>query len=203
MPDIVDPAALRAHYGEPNPRARAKQLARLDRHARHFIGLSPLVVIASSDASGRSDASPRGDAPGFVAVADDSTLVIPDRPGNRRVDTLSNVTENPHVGLLFMVPGLDETLRVNGRARITTDVSVLTPLAVRGKVPGAGLIVAIESAYFHCGKALIRARLWHEDAKVDRSQFPSLGRVLAEQIGDMEVADSETAIEQGYRTKLY
>ena len=203
MADIADADTLRAHYGDPNPRAKAKERGRLDDHARHFILLSPFLVIASSDASGRSDASPRGDAPGFVAVLDEQTLLIPDRPGNRRVDTLLNVTENPHIGLLFMVPGIDETLRVNGRARITTDEALLAPLAVRGKVPGAGLIVAIDSVYFHCGKALIRSRLWSEDAKVERSRFPSLGRILTDQIGDMEVAETEMAIERSNRTTLY
>lgn len=203
MADITNSDTLRAHYGEPGSRAKAKQLSRLDRHARQFVELSPFLVIASSDASGHGDASPRGDAPGFVAVLDERTLLIPDRPGNRRVDTLLNITENPHIGLLFMVPGIDETLRVNGRARITTDASVLAPLAVRGKVPGAGLIVEIDSVYFHCGKALIRSRLWSEDAKVERSRFPSLGRILTDQIGDMEVAETEMAIERSYRTTLY
>ena len=176
---------------------------RLDRHARAFIALSPFVVIASSDAGGRGDATPRGDAPGFVAVLNDTTLLIPDRPGNRRVDTMLNVVENPGVGLLFLVPGIDETLRVNGRARFTADADLLQPLAAHDKMPVGGLLVAIDEVFFHCGKALIRSRLWDEGTKVQRSCFPSLGRIVADQIAGTEVEEAERSIEEGYRTKLY
>lgn len=199
----VPSTAVRAHYGEPSHRAKAKQLAQLDRHARTFIGLSPFLVIASSDAHGRGDATPRGDAPGFVAVLDDATLLIPDRPGNRRVDTMLNVAENPGIGLLFLVPGINETLRVNGRARMTADAGLLKPLAAHGKDPVAGLLVQVEEVYFHCGKALIRSRLWDPDTRVERSCFPSLGRLLADQIAGTDLAESERSIEEGYRTKLY
>lgn len=194
---------VRAHYGEPSDRALAKQLVRLDGHARAFIALSPFLVIASSDAAGRGDATPRGDAPGFVAVLDDATLLIPDRLGNRRADTMLNVTENPQVGLLFLVPGIDESLRVNGRARFTTDADLLAPLAVQGRPPVAGLIVAVEEVYFHCGKALMRSRLWDPDTRVERASFPSLGRILADQIAGSDVRESERFIEESYRTRLY
>ena len=199
----ITPAAIRAHYGEPSDRARAKQLVRLDGHARAFIALSPFLVVASSDAAGRGDATPRGDAPGFVAVLDDVTLLIPDRPGNRRADTMLNVTENPQLGLLFLVPGIDETLRVNGRARFTTDADLLAPLSVQGRPPVAGLIVTVEEVYFHCGKALMRSRLWDPDTRVERASFPSLGRILAEQIAGTDVRESERFIEESYRTRLY
>ncbi|MBY0294529.1 MAG: pyridoxamine 5'-phosphate oxidase family protein [Methylobacterium sp.] len=194
---------VRAHYGEPSDRALAKQLVRLDGHARAFIALSPFLVIASSDAAGRGDATPRGDAPGFVAVLDDATLLIPDRLGNRRADTMLNVTENPQVGLLFLVPGIDESLRVNGRARFTTDADLLAPLAVQGRPPVAGLIVTVEEVYFHCGKALMRSRLWDPDTRVERASFPSLGRILADQIAGSDVRESERFIEESYRTRLY
>jgi len=194
---------VRAHYGEPSIRARAKQLTRLDQHARAFIALSPFLVIASSDKKGRGDATPRGDAPGFVAVLDDTTILVPDRPGNRRVDTMLNLVENPRVGLLFLVPGINETLRINGPARFTHDMDLLKPLAVNGKDPVAGLLIETEEVYFHCGKALIRSHLWDQDAKVERSRFPSLGRILADQVGGTGVAESERSIEEGYRTKLY
>ena len=199
----VPHAAVRIHYGEPSHRAKAKQLPQLDQHARAFIGLSPFLVIASSDGQGRGDATPRGDAPGFVAVLDDATLLIPDRPGNRRVDTMLNVAENPSVGLLFLVPGVNETLRVNGLARMTVDAELLKPLAAQGKDPVAGLIVQVEEVYFHCGKALIRSRLWDPDTRVERSCFPSLGHILADQIAGTNLAESERSIEEGYRTKLY
>ena len=199
----VPSATVRAHYGEPSHRAKAKQLALLDHHARTFISLSPFLVIASSDAGGRGDATPRGDAPGFVAVLDDATLLIPDRPGNRRVDTMLNVAENPGVGLLFMVPGINETLRVNGQARMIANAEALKPLAAQGKDPVAGLLVQVEEVYFHCGKALIRSRLWEPDTRVERSCFPSLGRILTDQIAGTDLAESEQSIEDGYRTKLY
>ena len=124
--------SIREHYGIPNPRVIAKQFGKLDVYARRFIGLSPFDVIASSDRSGRCDSTPRGDAPGFVWVKDDCTLLIPDRPGNRRVDTMLNITANPFVGLLFMVPGINETLRVNGSARFTEDERLMQPLSVNG-----------------------------------------------------------------------
>ncbi|ACL59451.1 pyridoxamine 5'-phosphate oxidase family protein [Methylobacterium nodulans] len=199
----TSPAAIRAHYGSPSERALRKELTRLDGHAQAFIALSPFLVIASSDAAGRGDATPRGDAPGFVAVLDEVTLLIPDRPGNRRADTMLNVAENPQVGLLFLVPGLDETLRVNGRARFTTDEALLAPLAVEGRNPVAGLVVAVEEVFFHCGKAMLRSRIWDPDRQVARGSFPSLGRILADQIAGEDTAEAERAIEESYRTRLY
>jgi len=204
MPESpTTPEAVRNHYGAPNPLAAAKQMARLDRHARAFIALSPLVVVASSDAAGRGDATPRGDAPGFVAVLDDRTLLLPDRPGNRRVDTMLNVADNPHVGLLFFVPGLPETLRVNGPAGFTTDAGLLAGSSVQGRAPLAGLLVTAEEVYFHCGKALIRSDLWNPERHVERSAFPSLGRILADQIAGTDAAVADRSIAEAYRTRLY
>ncbi len=142
MDIIEDGERLREAYGPPSERSLKKQLSRFDKHCRDFIARSPFLVIASADPSGRCDASPKGDAPGFVRVVDDETLLIPDRLGNNRVDTLGNLIARPGVGLIFFVPGLNETLRVNGQARITTDPSLLEPLAVNGKVPrsGSGLV---------------------------------------------------------------
>lgn len=195
--------AVRAHYGQMDPRVAAKEFPRLDRHARAFIALSPFLVIASSDASGRCDATPRGDAPGFVAVLDDRTLLIPDRRGNKRVDTMTNVAENPQVGLVFMVPGINETLRVNGHARITTDPALLAPLEARDVAPSAGLLVSVDEMYFHCGKAMIRSALWSPDSRVPRSAFPTLGKVIADQIGGLDHAASDKWIEESYRDRLY
>jgi uncharacterized protein len=200
---LEDPAELRELYGAPNERSLKKQLSRFDEHARAFIARSPFLVIASSDTSGRCDASPKGDAPGFVQVVDDETLVIPDRLGNNRVDTIGNLLARPGVGLIFFVPGINETLRVNGRARITTDPAVLEPLAVSGKVPRSGILVAAEEIYFHCGKALIRSDLWNPDKHLRRSEFPSLGRILADQIGGISVEEAERQTAESYKTRLY
>ena len=199
---IDDVAALRGLYGEPSPRAARKVLSRLDRHCRAFIALSPFLVIGTAAADGRGDVSPRGDAPGFVAVLDDTTLLLPDRLGNNRVDTLSNVVENPNVGLLFFVPGMNETLRINGAARVTTDRALLEPLAVNGKVPASGLLIRVDEAFLHCAKALIRSKLWEPQARIDRSTFPSMGRMLADQIG-LDVAETERLSEESIRTRLY
>lgn len=201
--DPPRPAALRALYGEPSERAAKKDIGRLDRHCRDFIALSPFLVLASSGADGRVDASPRGDAPGFVRVLDEKTLMLPDRLGNNRIDSLSNVAANPRVGLIFFVPGINETLRINGRARITIDPAVLEPLAVGGKAPRSALVIEAEEVYFHCAKALIRSNLWNPEKQVERRSFPSLGRILAEQIGGMDPKEAEAAVEEGYRTRLY
>jgi PPOX class probable FMN-dependent enzyme len=203
MDVVEDIETLREIYGPPNDRSLKKQLSRFDRHCRAFIARSPFLVIASSDPSGRCDASPKGDAPGFVQVIDDETLLIPDRLGNNRVDTIGNLLERPGVGLIFFVPGLNETLRVNGRARLITDPALLEPLAVNGKVPRSGILVAAEEIYFHCGKALIRSDLWNPDKQLRRSEFPSLGRILADQIGGISVEESERLTTESYRTRLY
>ncbi len=203
MDTIENPERLHEIYGAPSERAVKKQLSRLDRHCRAFIARSPFLVIASSDPSGRCDASPKGDAPGFVQVVDDQTLLIPDRLGNNRVDTLGNLLVRPGVGLIFFVPGVNETLRVNGRAKVTTDPALLEPLAVNGKAPRSGILIAAEEVYFHCGKALIRSDLWNPQKHIPRGDFPSLGRIIAEQIGGVSVEESERATAESYRTRLY
>ena len=203
MDTIENPHQLREIYGAPSERALKKQLTRFDRHCRDFIALSPFLVIASSDPSGRCDASPKGDAPGFVQVVDDRTLLIPDRIGNNRTDTLTNLVERPGVGLIFFVPGVNETLRVNGRAQVTTDPALLEPLAVNGKMPRSGILVAADEIYFHCGKALIRSDLWNPQKQIRRSEFPSLGRILADQIGGINAEESERYTADSYRNRLY
>lgn len=194
---------LRARYGSTHPLAAQKQLDRLDVHARRFIALSPFLVISSHGADGLGDVSPKGDAPGFVQVLDDRTLLIPDRPGNNRLDTLSNVTSNDGVGLLFMVPGVCETLRVNGRARIVDDEAMLAPTAVRGRLPTTGIVVAVEEVYLHCAKALVRSKLWEDDYRVERRSLPSLGQMLADQIAGVDAADADTRIEDSLKNRLY
>jgi PPOX class probable FMN-dependent enzyme len=203
MNDFPDEAALRAHMGDVSAMAARKALPRLDRHGRAFIALSPFLVMATADADGKLDASPRGDPPGFVRVLDDTTLILPDRPGNNRVDSLSNLLANPHVGLIFFVPGIEETLRVNGTATIFTDPALLAESEVAGQVPRTGLRIAIDEVYFHCAKALKRSRLWDKDAQIPRSSFPSLGRIMADQLQEMSAEVAEERIETAYRTRLY
>jgi len=203
MDVVEDLEELREIYGPPNDRSVKKQLSRFDKYCRAFIARSPFLVIASSDPSGRCDASPKGDAPGFVQVLDDETLLIPDRLGNNRVDTIGNLLERPGVGLIFFIPGINETLRVNGGARVTTDPALLEPLAVNGKVPRSGILVTAEEIYFHCGKALIRSDLWNPEKRLRQSEFPTLGRILADQIGGISVEESERLTVESYRTRLY
>ena len=201
--EVADVQELRAVVGEVHLIAERKVLDRLDHFCRDFIALSPFLVLASSDSEGRADASPRGDGPGFVQVLDEKTLLIPDRRGNNRVDSFGNVLSSPGVGLVFFVPGINETLRVNGRARLTRDAALLEPTTVQEKTPKLGLLVEVDEAYFHCGKALIRSKLWAQDAQVERSSFPTLGRIVAEQTRAVDAAEADANLEEAYRTRLY
>lgn len=194
---------LRSLYGEPSDLVKRKAIAKLDKHCRAFIAASPFLVVASAGADGSADASPRGDGPGFVAVLDDATLLIPDRPGNKRIDTMENILENPHVGLIFFVPGMNETLRVNGWAEITTEQALLEPLAVNRKVPQAGILVRVEEAYLHCAKALIRSKLWDPETQIDRKTFPTLGQMIADQIEGVDAETVEERIQESYARRLY
>jgi PPOX class probable FMN-dependent enzyme len=200
---LATPAAVRAHYGEVRALAAAKTVTRLDAWPRRFIALSPFCIVASADARGWCDATPRGDAPGFVRVLDDTTLALPDRRGNNRVDTLLNVAENPRVGLLFMVPGVRETLRVNGRARISTEPDLLAEMPAQGKLPSSALVVSVEEVFFHCGKALIRSELWNPERHVPPGTIPPIGRMIAEQLGGMDADAAEADTLVGYRDRLY
>ena len=149
------------------------------------------------------DASPRGDAPGFVAVLDDTTLLLPDRPGNNRVDSYGNILAHPGVGLLFFVPGIDETLRVNGTARVITSAELLARVPAQGKIPTAGLLITVQEAFFHCAKALMRSKLWDPATRIDRKTFPTLGRIIADQTAMTTAEDAEDRIAQGYKNNLY
>jgi hypothetical protein len=200
---FANKAELRSYYGEPAERARKKQLSRLDVHCRNFIAMSPFLVMSTAAADGSTDASPKGDVPGFVVVQDDHTLLIPDRPGNNRVDSFQNLLENPHVGLLFFVPGMNETLRVNGRARLTIDPETLAPMSVNGKTPRAALVVQVEEAYLHCAKALIRSRLWDPETQIDRKSFPTMGQMMADQIGGLDPVEVQKSYEERNRNRLY
>lgn len=204
-PTISTSAGLREIYGTPRPDSYAVHcvLPHLDQHHRAFIALSPFLVIASADAQGLPDVSPRGDLPGFVAVLDEQTLLIPDRPGNKKLITLSNIVAHPDVALLFLVPGRVETLRVTGQAQITTDATLLAPLAVQGHLPKSGLVVTVEHAWLHCGKALIRSRLWDQEAQVAPDALPTLGCMLADQIAGVKAADADARLESNIQTRLW
>jgi PPOX class probable FMN-dependent enzyme len=185
---------LRAVYGEPMGIAVDKCLSRLDPHCKHFIELAPFAVISSADTNGDADVSPRGDGPGFIKVVDDNTIVMPDRPGNNRVDTLSNIVDNPKVGMLFFVPGVNETLRLNGTAEISTDPVLLDLFADTGKAPITAIKVTVEEVFLHCAKSLMRSKLWDPNTRIDRKTLPTLGKMIKDQTSaDLEVGTQEEA----------
>jgi len=201
---VASEAELRDLIGPPLSRSVRKEIARLDMHCRRLIGASPFVLVASSDAAGRLDVSPKGDPPGFVRVLDDETLAIPDRPGNRRADTFHNVLENPHVGLIFVIPGKLETLRVNGRAAVVRDPQLLEAMAMNGKVPRLALVVTVEQAFIHCGKCMIRSRLWDAQTWPAADALPTQAQCLVDHGGlEESVADVQGAIEESRRSNLY
>lgn len=195
--------SLRAIYGAPKGRSVAKQLDRLDRHCRSFIALSPFLVIATQGADGFGDATPRGDHPGFVSVADDTTLIIPDRPGNNRIDSLSNIVERPGIGLLFLIPGVDETLRVNGTAVIDDDLALRSAHTAEGQMPATVLVVTVREAYLQCAKALMRSKLWAEASRVPRDRLPTMGEMLRDHTRSSEPAESQAEMLARYATSLY
>jgi PPOX class probable FMN-dependent enzyme len=202
-PTDLPAADVRRHYPPPIERALLKVLRAIDVHMRAFIARSPLVCLGSSTPEG-ADVTPRGDAPGFVHVLDDRTLLIPDWPGNNRLDSLSNIERNPQVALLFLVPGVNETLRVNGRAAISLDPALLERWNVGGKHPRSVLRVTVHEAYLHCGKALIRARLWDPATRIDRASLPSYGQMLKDQTAIRDSAEQiQASLEHGYANKLY
>jgi uncharacterized protein len=202
---ISDETSLRSLYQPPMELSLLKQLDHLDSHCRNFLAHSPFCVIASTRPGKGTDVSPRGDAPGFVRVLDDHTIAIPDRPGNNRLDTMSNIVADAEVGLLFFIPGIDETLRINGTARLSHDRDLLTAAAVNGREPRLVIIVTVKEAFLHCGKALKRSKLWHEDYRIDKRNFPSLGRMIVEQTKpkNLTVEQADEVVEEGYRNKLY
>jgi PPOX class probable FMN-dependent enzyme len=196
---------LRGLYQEPMELALLKQLDRLDEHCRNFLAHSPFAVIASTRPGRGTDVSPRGDAPGFARVLDANTIAIPDRPGNNRLDTMSNIVADAEVGLLFFIPGIDETLRINGTARLSRDPELLAAGAVNGREPRMIVLVSVREAFLHCGKALKRSRLWHDDYRIEKKNFPSLGRMIVEQTKPkaITVEQADAVVEEGYVNGLY
>ncbi len=202
---IDDEAGLRELLGEPGELVAAKVTDRVNDLTRRFIDLSPFVLLATSALDGSCDVSPRGDPAGFVHVLDDQTLLLPERPGNRLADSLRNILENPQVGLLFLVPGVGETLRVNGRARVVDDVELLAPLAVEGKAPVLGLLVEIDEVFTHCPKAFIRSSLWDPSTFVAKDDLPTPGEIhrSLNPAFNAEKYDTERAERYARREGLY
>ena len=202
MTELLDsPGALRQLYPPAKGRSVAKQLDHLDVHCRRFIALSPFLVLASASAQGDLDSSPRGGAPGFVHIVGERTLLIPDSPGNNRLDSLENLVETQKIGLLFMIPGVDETLRVNGRARLVTGPSALLPFASDDRIRLA-IEVSVVDAYLHCAKALIRSKLWDSGQQVDRSLLPTMGEMLADQTGTPSNPETQEQMHARYACDL-
>ena len=193
---------LRTAYPPARERSVKKQLTRLDRHCLKFLSLSPFVVLSSGTVDGGFDASPRGGEPGFVKAPDAGTLLIPDAPGNNRLDTLENIIANGRLGLLFLIPGVDETLRVNGRARLEDDVSLIDHFKNEKQVPKLVIKVQVEDVYLHCAKALMRSKLWSAENRVERSVLPTMGQMLADQIGEPALAETQAQMLERYKTEL-
>jgi uncharacterized protein len=193
---------LAAIYPEPSPRVIAKARPEIDGHAKKFIAMSPFCVLATSGSDGSVDASPRGGNPGFVHVTGPNLLLLPDRSGNNRIDSFRNIVEGSgFVQLIFFVPGIDETLRVGGRGRLSAEPELLASMEEFGKPPRAVLSISVHEAYFHCGKALMRSKLWSKDAQVERAVLPSISQVIHDQT-NLGEPESQAVVEARYRTQL-
>jgi PPOX class probable FMN-dependent enzyme len=202
---VTSERELRELVGYPNERAVKKDLGRLDEHARAFIARAPFLLLATANAAGRCDVSPKGDAPGFVRVLDDRHLAVPDRPGNKRIDGMRNLLENPHVGLIFLVPGKEDTLRVNGRAWIVRDEALLASLAAMSKRPELAIGVEVEECYLHCPKAFRRSRLWEPASWTGARELPSMTAVrwAQEPVPGQTLEEYERESEESLRRTLY
>ena len=201
---ISDPEKLRQHIGQPNEMALACMRPSLDQYQKQFIELSPFLCLASADRDGQPTISPKGDGPGFIKVVDDVTLIMPDRMGNNKVESFSNIVENSKIALIFFIPGIRETLRLSATASITTDQELLQ-FAQVGKNPvKTGLLIKITKSYFHCGKALIRSKLWEKDSQIEKGVFPPFGKIVKE---EAKLAESQEEVEElvlkEYKNKLY
>ncbi|NOV02074.1 pyridoxamine 5'-phosphate oxidase family protein [Paenibacillus planticolens] len=196
---------LRSLCGYPSQRAADKVISVLDHHCRAFIAKSPFVTLATSNRNGQCDVSPRGDAPGFVRVLDEHRLFIPERPGNRRMDSIQNMLTNPHIGLLFFIPGLGETLRVNGKAYVTRDPELLEQSAVNGSSPLFGIGVEVEECYIHCAKAFIRSGLWSPASWSSQTELPSVPQMLMDhaRISNTTAEQVAKELNESYTNRLY
>lgn len=199
-PRRISYAEVRARIGEPEDLIKRKVHDRLDRHCRRFIAHSPFLSMATSDATGLADSSPRGDYPGFVKVLDERTLAIPDRPGNNLADSFRNLAENDGIGLMFVVPGMREVLRVNGRAYPTDEPDVLARMRTEGKNAALAIVVDVAEVFFHCGRALIRSRLWDPTVQALADELPSIGEIAVDQMGvDADPSVLDEMLQDEYR----
>ncbi|MGY9014366.1 MAG: pyridoxamine 5'-phosphate oxidase family protein [Rhodospirillales bacterium] len=203
MARIESVEQLREIYKPSTGRAAVKVLTKLEKHSRQFIDLSPFLVMSSMGTDGIADISPRGEAPGFVQILDDMTVAIPDRPGNNRLDTFTNILSNPAVGLIFFIPGIDEILRLQGDAELRDDENLKVKFEVKGKRPAAVVVVKLREVYLHCAKAIMRAELWEEASKIDRSLLPSMGQIMKEQIGSVGPAETQEEMVARNKEVLY
>jgi PPOX class probable FMN-dependent enzyme len=203
---LTDQRTLRTFVGDPLGTAANKEMLHLDEPSRRFLSMSTILFISTVGADGKADVSPRGDPPGFIKVLDERTIAIPDRPGNRRVDTMSNILGNPgsSVGLIFLVPGVDEVMRASGRASVSNDSTLLAEMAVNGKAPKLAVVIMLDEVFFHCGKALKRARLWDPAMRIDRKTFPSMAELIQEQRRLAQPLEQiEAFIAENYKNELY
>lgn len=196
---------LASVIGTPSDLSLKKELQALDEHMRRFLAHSPFVIMSTHSADGRCDASPRGDAPGFVHVIDDQTLLIPDRTGNKRVDSYRNILETGRIGLLFLVPGFGETLRINGRAAIIRDEVWLTPLTAQGKRPLVAVAVQVEECFLQCAKALIRSKLWENHERPNLHSLPCAAQMLSDHVKmpELDAAKLQSLLDDAYKNRLY
>lgn len=201
---ITSEEELREIMGHPNEIVTRKTINYIDQHCKSFIEKSPFITIATSDLHGNFDVSPKGDPAGFVKILSDKLLAIPDRPGNRKADTLSNILQNPNIGLIFLIPGIKETLRVNGEAKIVRDEKILELLSCQGKTPSFAIIVQVKEAFMHCAKCMIRSNLWGTIDDAQERPVPSLGKVLVDH-GKLEISYEELddRIKNDEKTNLY
>lgn len=199
---ITELEALRQLYATPQPRAVLKQIAALDGHCRRFIALSPFVLLSTGSAEHQMDASPRGGDPGFVRITGEGDLLIPDAPGNNRLDTLENILATGGIGLLFLIPGFDETLRVNGRAVLSQDPADIAACTTERRAPKLVIRVQVQAAYLHCAKALLRSRLWKPEAQQPRELLPTAGQMISEQTGLNVAPETREAMERRYAPDL-
>lgn len=202
---VTSEQQLREMVGEPSRLVQNKAITQLDDHSRNYIAQSPFLILATADKDGHCDASPRGDAPGFVHVIDDHHLVIPERPGNKRMDSITNILVNPHIGLIFLIPTLEETFRVNGKACIIRDEEILAKMAVNGKVPTLGIGVKVEECFVHCAKAFMRSGLWKPESWPAEGTTPNVAQMLADHVKLPGVTAKEVAegLQDSYTKRLY
>jgi uncharacterized protein len=199
---LTDIQSIRELIGEPTEKILKGERDRLDKYDRLFLSMSPFLCLGTSSDSG-ADVSVRGDPPGFVKVIDNRTILIPERPGNRRADSMKNLVENPLIGIVSFIPGVAETLRICGRGSVVTDPELLAGTEVQGKAPRVGIKVEIDRVFFHCGKAIIRSDLWGDRYKIDRSEFPSLAQILHDQRWGGDTEDIQAEIDESYQKRLY